>query len=143
MRGAAGSGEGALLGRSRVWGPRAGDGRAAHGTDGGAGARARARARGKLPGPIPLPGARFPRPELFSGPLGAAGAGSPERDSAQPATPEETLPSCPGARAAASWGRPEGGRGCSLGSRRMSEGRATTSCFPRPPEQKPDLLGSC
>ena len=42
------------------------------------------RAGGSLPGPIPLPGARFPRSEPFSGPLGAAG--SSERDSAESPT---------------------------------------------------------
>lgn len=96
------------------------------------------------PSPFPVPASLSPSSSLGLWVLWVSG--SIARDLEQPATRwvpwtiEKAFYSYPGACAAESWGRPEGGRGCYLGCRRMSEGRATTSCPPRPPEQKPDLL---
>lgn len=106
-------------------------------------------ARGRLLGPIPLPGARFPRREPFSGPLGAAGAGKQRAglggpgDPLAPPDPRGCVFLLSRSPCRRSLGATGGSRGCYLGRRRLCEGRATTSCPPRPPEQKLDLLGSC
>lgn len=109
------------------------------------------RARGRFPDPTPLPGARFPSPGPISRSLGTAGAWERQAGLGGAGDPLGSLGSRGNERFAPNpelaqpfaWGRPQGGRGCYLGCRRMSEGRATTSCPPRPSEQKPDLLGSC
>lgn len=135
--GGAGPGAGAVLGRS--WPGGGGPGRTAHGTGGAAGARA----RGRLPGPIPLPGGVCSaRPERSPG-LGCGvcrGAGEPCAGLGAAGHPPGSRVPELGRRIP---GRPEGVGGCYLGCGRMSEGRATTSCLPRPPEQQQDLLGPC
>lgn len=132
-----------MLGWSRDWGRR--QGRTAHGTGGGAGTPA----RGRLLGPIPLPGgARFPRPESFSGPWVLWVPGSPAQDSAQPAilrVPEEAFYSCPRVGAAESWG----GQG-EVEARRLLFRLREDVCgksdhiLPSPsPRQKQELRGPC
>lgn len=155
--GAAGAGEGALLGRSRGLGAGArGQGRAPHGTRGGAGGWARAppagpqeRSRGPPPGTHPPSRCPLSSPCALLPASGCGGCrGTPSgtqrspRPSGLPGPPRERLTPIPELVQPFAWRRPAGGRGCYLGCRRMSEGRATTSCPTRPPEHKPDLLGS-
>lgn len=114
--------------------------------------------RGAEPAPIPLPRARLPGLSP-SGPRAAAGARELGADSVQPATPgrsglplsrphrwnisaPSTAPGPPNPGGGLGGGG-GGCRRCYLGYWRMFEGRATTSCPPRPPEQMLDLLASC
>lgn len=134
-----------------------GQGRAPHGTGGGAGGRARAPPAGsREPSPGQPPGTHppsrcpLPWPRAFLRASGCGGCrgtpgGTPRsrRPSGCSGPPRERFTPIPELVQPFAWRRPAGGRSCYLGCRRMSEGRATTSCPPRPPEQKPDLLGSC
>lgn len=116
--------------------------------------------KGPSPRPSPCPApAQLPRLIPF-GPRAAAGARELGADSVQLATPGRsglfllplpcwnisapiTAPGPPNPGGGLGGGGGGGVRRCYLGYWRMFEGRATTSCPPRPPEQMLDLLGSC